>query len=293
MESDDSLAVALFDYSNNNFSIQKGDLLSILEEKPNAKLWKVRSLDGKNSSVPHALVSRIPSMTDNIVNPVVALSDFDATKNFLSFKSGDVLNIIQKTTEDTWLARSSTSNNIGYIPSFMVADTHEVGDMYLVNHEKIFTTLRDSEPGPHQDVKFLSYTKGTKLAIISGKPEGRVWYGRTLLSNQRGYIPTSDVIDQCDFRINVHQVDVDDARYMKCGDQCVLWKTPCVCGNTQMDGFSLQEYCCVAPTDSCSVIPYHSLTGFVAICPKGQVLPVSQPCHNMCYNDYERSQSMM
>ena len=51
LESDDRLAVALFDYSNNNFSIQKGDLLSIAEEKPNAKLWKVRSLDGKNGSV--------------------------------------------------------------------------------------------------------------------------------------------------------------------------------------------------------------------------------------------------
>ena len=140
MESDDSLAVALFDYSNNNFSIQKGDLLSIAEEKPNAKLWKVRSLDGKNGSVPHALVSRIPSMTDNIVNPVVALSDFDATKNFLSFKSGDLLNIIQKTTEDTWLARSSTTNNIGYIPSFMVADTHEVGDMYLERLSTLWTT---------------------------------------------------------------------------------------------------------------------------------------------------------
>ena len=74
LESDDSLAVAHFDYSNNNFSIQKGDLLSIVEEKSNAKLWKVRSLDGKNGSVPNALVSRIPSMTDNTVNPVVALS---------------------------------------------------------------------------------------------------------------------------------------------------------------------------------------------------------------------------
>ena len=71
---------------------------------------------------------------------------------------------------------------------------------------------------------------------------------------------------------------------IRCGDQCVFWQTPCICGNVTMAFLKLDisHYCC-AQSSSC-VKRYGSV-----YCPHGKVLDISEQCGDQCYNDWGKS----
>lgn len=73
---------------------------------------------------PGSVVSPSPSRpVDGAgVKAFVALYDYDArTDEDLSFKKGEVLEILNDTQGDWWYARSKSTKNCGYIPSNYVA----------------------------------------------------------------------------------------------------------------------------------------------------------------------------
>ena len=75
------------------------------------------------TSNPVAMPSPI-SRTESAANVklFVALYDYDArTDEDLSFKKGEILEIINDTQGDWWYARSKTTKHEGYIPSNYVA----------------------------------------------------------------------------------------------------------------------------------------------------------------------------
>merc|ERR1712155_483146 len=55
-----------------------------------------------------------------------------------------------------------------------------------------------------------------------------------------------------------------------------------------MEGTSSTDYCCMAPSDKCTKDEKNEIE-FVN-CTNGQVLPLSEPCQETCYNDYKTSQ---
>ena len=283
------LAIALFKYKS---YAQKGDFLYIIDDPETAESWKSKSVASKQDSfIPTISVLRIPMNTklshissDSVeMENVLALSSFDGQlmENFLSFNTGESLSILQKPSDDTWVARSSITDKMGFIPKFMVASPKEVSVKDQNDDRKIFRALQDSTAASLGlgSLGFLSYSKGAQLYIISGRPEDRIWFGRVEDTLEEGYIARADVMDQCNYPNNY-----DFRPNIRYGDQCVPWFTPCQCGDTRMDGYSGTEYCCVPPSVTCTRAQDGNVT-----CPEGQVLPLSEPCHHKCYNDYKTS----
>ena len=106
---------------------------------------------------------------------------------------------------------------------------------------------------------------------------------------EEGFLAKVDVVDQCDYRGDVTRTDGTGV-HTRYGDLCVPRPTPCQCGNKQMTGESLSEYCCVPTNSSCSKAMIKGTNDTIINCTEGRVLPLSKPCHDTCYNDYKTTQ---
>ena len=101
---------------------------SQLTDRPNAATIQVpQPIINAGAPIlpPSGCTARNDSLTGNTVKTFVALYDYDArTDEDLSFKKGDLLEIMNDTQGDWWYARSKTNKTgkiEGYIPSNYVA----------------------------------------------------------------------------------------------------------------------------------------------------------------------------
>lgn len=80
-------------------------------------------MDGLNAHQPSSIMSSHSMMQPSKgITVFIALYDYDArTKEDLSFRKGERLQVIDNTDTDWWLAKSLTTFNEGYIPSNYVA----------------------------------------------------------------------------------------------------------------------------------------------------------------------------
>ena len=302
------VGVGLFDlYSESRndhlISVRKGEHFYIANNRDDPVTWEATSKDDDNETglIPNIAVVIVPQKTENkmklsevaVKEEVMTLTHFDGASitNFLSFQSGEILTVLQKPTKDTWVAKSYTNDNTGYIPSFMVAKAQEVKDKDKDDDRKIFRAIQNSTAASLglESAGFLSFSKGAKLHIIRGGPEDRVWYGRALGTMEEGFLAKVDVVDQCDYRGDVTRTDGTGV-HTRYGDLCVPRPTPCQCGNKRMTGESLSEYCCVPTNSSCSKAMIKGTNDTIINCTEGRVLPLSKPCHDTCYNDYKTTQ---
>ena len=285
------VAVALFDFGNQSInalgwlSIRKGEKLYIIDDQLHYQAWRARSVDSKLEGViPNNLPVILPLNQSNIfkrtknsddANEIVqALSNFDSLNvdNFISFRRGELLCIIDKATEDTWLAKILTSDTLGYIPSFMVKPFLSKDEI----KERTFPALEDYGLTTES---FLDYKRGDLLYIIQGVPHARVWYARSLATQEEGYITRTDVIDQC------------GSSKKRCGNICVPAFIDCLCGDSfsfiknNLANIQNGEYCCIHPTESCN-----KLDEMTVSCPTGQILKLDTPCWGFCHNDYRTSE---
>ena len=248
------LAVALFDfepvevpvnprliyltvttYTQLLMRVKRGDQLIVVDDQVYQvdDLWHVKNIVSlEEGYIPNIIASILPSNTTlntlallNGAENVVGLVDFEANglDNYIDFKKDDQLEVLKKSTDDTWVARNSATNLTGFVPSFMVAKPQDVLEKYAEDDRKIYTALKDFSAISLglNNKGFLSYSRGDQLYIISGEFNDRVWYARSLTSQAEGYIARSDVIDQCD------TVWLQGRGYINCGDKCVPRGTPC------------------------------------------------------------------
>lgn len=80
-------------------------------------------MDGLNAHQPSSIMSSHSMMQPSKgITVFIALYDYDArTKEDLSFRKGERLQVIDNTDTDWWLAKSLTTFSEGYIPSNYVA----------------------------------------------------------------------------------------------------------------------------------------------------------------------------
>ena len=95
-----------------------------LSEAKNGNVTSLPTIDSDTGFNTAAVVSQSPSrpVDASAIKAFVALYDYDArTDEDLSFKKGEVLEILNDTQGDWWYARSKVTKSQGYIPSNYVA----------------------------------------------------------------------------------------------------------------------------------------------------------------------------
>ena len=95
-----------------------------LGETKNGTVPALPTIDSDSGFTAGAVVTQSPSRPVDVtgIKSFVALYDYDArTDEDLSFKKGEVLEILNDTQGDWWYARSKTTKAQGYIPSNYVA----------------------------------------------------------------------------------------------------------------------------------------------------------------------------
>ena len=128
------------------------------------------------------------------------------------------------------------------------------------------------------NIFMISFSYENRTFVKKEKQLNVQWHVNEITNEtkQNGVIFVSNWNTNCDYKVEE-----------KCGDICIPKNWGCHCGNTEVNIYNDNQYCCVPPSPTNDTLCMVEDFAEFVYCENGTVVDLRKPCNGKCYNEYQ------